>query len=171
MCVCLTRVCEREQESKCVYVGESVWERPRECVRVREESVWVTARERMCESMCVREHAWRCGFRVSLHGVATISRLLRIQGLFCKRALQKRLYSAKETYNFAWRCGCVWDNLIECGCVRERVSECVWERGYEWVWVHRPWVKWRGLRKNFNTKNQCFLDLQISVDLRGNLWR
>jgi len=32
--------------------------------------------------------------------VATISRLLKIICLFCKRALQKRLYSAKETYNF-----------------------------------------------------------------------
>jgi len=27
------------------------------------------------------------------------SRLLKIIGLFCRRALQKRLYSAKETYN------------------------------------------------------------------------
>jgi len=27
------------------------------------------------------------------------SRLLKITGLFCKRALQKRLYSVKETYN------------------------------------------------------------------------
>jgi len=34
------------------------------------------------------------------YGVATIGRLLKITGLFCKRALQKRLYSAKETYNF-----------------------------------------------------------------------
>ena len=34
------------------------------------------------------------------YGVATISRLLKIIGLFCKRALQKRLYSAKETYDF-----------------------------------------------------------------------
>jgi len=34
------------------------------------------------------------------YGVATMSRLLKIIGLFCKRALQKRLYSAKETYNF-----------------------------------------------------------------------
>jgi len=33
------------------------------------------------------------------HGVATISRLLRIVSLFCKRTLQKRLYLAKETYN------------------------------------------------------------------------
>jgi len=32
--------------------------------------------------------------------VATISRLLEIIGLFCKRDLLKRLYSAKETYNF-----------------------------------------------------------------------
>jgi len=35
-----------------------------------------------------------------MYGVATISRLLKIIGLLCKRALQKRLYSAKETYNF-----------------------------------------------------------------------
>ena len=31
--------------------------------------------------------------------VATISRLLKIIGLLCKRTLQKSLYSAKETYN------------------------------------------------------------------------
>jgi len=30
--------------------------------------------------------------------VATISRLLEIIGLFCKRALQQRPYSAQETY-------------------------------------------------------------------------
>jgi len=34
------------------------------------------------------------------YGVATISRLLKIIGLFCKRALLKRLYSAKETQDF-----------------------------------------------------------------------
>ena len=34
------------------------------------------------------------------YGVATISRLLQITGLFWKRALQKRRYSAKETYDF-----------------------------------------------------------------------
>jgi len=28
-----------------------------------------------------------------------ISRLLKIVGFFCKRALKKRLYSAKETYD------------------------------------------------------------------------
>jgi len=33
------------------------------------------------------------------YGVATISRLLKIIGLCCKRALRKRLYSAQETYN------------------------------------------------------------------------
>ena len=31
------------------------------------------------------------------YGVATISSLLKILGLFCKRALLKRRYSAKET--------------------------------------------------------------------------
>jgi len=34
------------------------------------------------------------------YGVATISRLLKIICLFCKRALLKRRYSAKETYDF-----------------------------------------------------------------------
>ena len=34
------------------------------------------------------------------YGVASSSRLLQIIGLFCKRALYKRRYSAKETYNF-----------------------------------------------------------------------
>jgi len=37
--------------------------------------------------------------RVVRYGVATISRLLRIIGFFCKRALLKKRYSAKETYN------------------------------------------------------------------------
>jgi len=34
------------------------------------------------------------------YGVASVSRIDKITGLFCKRALQKRRYSAKETYNF-----------------------------------------------------------------------
>jgi len=34
------------------------------------------------------------------HGVASVSRLLKIIGLFCKRALEKRRYSAKETCIF-----------------------------------------------------------------------
>ena len=34
------------------------------------------------------------------YGVAFVSRIDKIIGLFCKRALLKRRYSAKETYNF-----------------------------------------------------------------------
>jgi len=34
------------------------------------------------------------------YGVATISRLLKTISHFCKRALSKRRYYAKETYNF-----------------------------------------------------------------------
>ena len=33
------------------------------------------------------------------YGVPTISRLLKMVDMFCKRALSKKLYSAKETYN------------------------------------------------------------------------
>jgi len=39
--------------------------------------------------------------QVSMHyGVALVSRIDKTIGLFCKRALQTRQYSAKETYNF-----------------------------------------------------------------------
>ena len=43
-----------------------------------------------------------CGYMntFSWDGMATVSRLLKIIGLFCKRAIQKRRYSAKETYDF-----------------------------------------------------------------------
>ena len=41
---------------------------------------------------CMNIHVWYT------YWVATISRLHKITGLFCKRALQKRLFSAKETY-------------------------------------------------------------------------
>ena len=34
-----------------------------------------------------------------LYGVASISRIDKIVGLLCEGALQKRRYSAKETYN------------------------------------------------------------------------
>ena len=34
------------------------------------------------------------------YGVALVSRIEKIIGLFCKRALQKRQYSTIETYNF-----------------------------------------------------------------------
>jgi len=36
----------------------------------------------------------------SQYGVAIVSRIDNIIGLFCKRDLKKRQYSAKETYNF-----------------------------------------------------------------------
>ena len=48
------------------------------------------------------------------YGVATISRLLKMIGLFCKRALLKRLYSAEARSDsslpscYYTRCGCVW---------------------------------------------------------------
>ena len=32
--------------------------------------------------------------------LTNVTRLLNIMGLFCKRALSKRLYSTKETYDF-----------------------------------------------------------------------
>ena len=58
-------------------------------------------------SICPLEVATRIEvatrMRHSTYGVAPISRLLKITGRFCKRALLKRLYSAKETYDFKER--------------------------------------------------------------------
>ena len=63
----------------------------------------------VCAGLCVCVFVWndQCEVRCKTvgdwcitHEVATISRLLKIIGLFCKRVLQKRQYSAKETYNF-----------------------------------------------------------------------
>ena len=72
-------------------------ERERACERERErerESVCVCVR--VCVYVCVRAQSDKS----ARYGVATMSRLLKIIGLFCKRALQKRRYSAKESYDF-----------------------------------------------------------------------
>jgi len=46
-------------------------------------------------------HGHECiHLHVDKYGVATISRLPKNIGLFCKRALEKRLHSAEETYIF-----------------------------------------------------------------------
>ena len=70
--------------------------------------VWVLSHERNRRARGVRslseeilkvQYSGKC--ILSLYGgVATMSRRLKIIGLFCKRALEKRLYSAKETYDF-----------------------------------------------------------------------
>jgi len=65
---------------------------------------WHHPTTRRHQSICPtpNAHKNRCPIRtyVSTYRVATISRLLTITGLFCKRALYMRLYSAKETYIF-----------------------------------------------------------------------
>jgi len=47
-------------------------------------------------------YTWRTAICIQpfmrVYGVATITRLLKIIGLFCKRALWQRLYSANESY-------------------------------------------------------------------------
>jgi len=63
------------------------------CVCVCVWHVWM----RYVTHSYVRHDSFTC---VTWYGVATISRLLKLTCLFCKRALQKRLHSAKETYHF-----------------------------------------------------------------------
>jgi len=52
----------------------------------------MTSTQRVVNTLPVHNHP--------SYGVAATSRLLKIIGLFCKRDLEKRRYSAKETYNF-----------------------------------------------------------------------
>jgi len=56
------------------------------------------------DSSTTHRSQWACGcIRVMWftyeYGMATVSRIHKIKGLFCKRDLQKRRYFAKETYN------------------------------------------------------------------------
>jgi len=51
-------------------------------------------------SSLTRQHVSGQSRRNSCYGVAAMSRRLKIIGLSCKRALQTRRYSAKETYHF-----------------------------------------------------------------------
>jgi len=67
-----------------------------QCSVVRYSALWCDAHMQIDSSTHMNE-------RMDVfydYGVATISRLLQMLGLFCKRALYKRLYSAIETYNF-----------------------------------------------------------------------
>jgi len=67
-------------------------------------------------------------------GVATISRLFKKIGLFCKRALYKRRYSAKETYYFKEptnRSHPPCAHAIGLGCITMCTPESC--HTYEWV--------------------------------------
>jgi len=54
----------------------------------------------VCWSFLKHVGLFWCIYGESRYGVALASRIDKIIGLFCKRALLKRRYSAKETYNF-----------------------------------------------------------------------
>ena len=96
---------ERQKDNECE------WERRRARKRKREKHTH-TQREKLSDAfICVtwlinvrdmtHLHVWRaCDMTLCWFAVASIRRLLKIIGLFCKRALYKRRYSAKETYHF-----------------------------------------------------------------------
>jgi len=64
-------------------------------IHIHGETVQHTALHRNTDTIYIHVYFYR-----HIYGVASTSRLLKIIGLFCKRALWKRRYSAKETYNF-----------------------------------------------------------------------
>ena len=116
MCVCVyvcTCVCVYVCMCVCVYmcvydmcVTHMSYTHMRVCVtRVRHiNELWLIDVYEMCvththNSLICVIHTHISSICVT-YGVATISRLLKMIGLFYKRALYKRLYSAKEIYNF-----------------------------------------------------------------------
>jgi len=100
-----------------VWVMSHIWMSRFTCV-IESGHTWMSHVTHMNESHHTYEwamsHIWMSHVthvNESCYGVATMSRLIKItgsilqniipfRGLFCKRALLKRLYSAKETYNF-----------------------------------------------------------------------
>jgi len=79
---------------------------------------------------------------VHRYGAATMSRLLKIIGLFCKTDLQKRLYSAKQTCKYKEPTSRIHP-IAGCNtwafCVRVVISlaqwvcACAWICSYEYV--------------------------------------
>jgi len=98
MCVCMC-VCVYVDVYVCMFGTASLdlmptWNSPTDiCVYM---CVCVCARRSVCLHVCVH---WMHVYTMVWHhyGVATINRLLKIIGLFCKRALQKRPIFCKET--------------------------------------------------------------------------
>ena len=102
--------------------------------------------------------------KLMCYAVATISRLLKVIGLFCKRALLKRLYSAKRpiilrsllivatpyvytgTYWYVYmharlclcRCVCVYVymNINVCTCMCECIHVHIWIYIYAYIYIY-----------------------------------
>jgi len=75
-----------------------------DCIPLR-----MTTNSSVCTYICIcvyiHTYVWNkncrwCPVSIYTYGVALASRIDKKIGLFCKRALQKRRYSAKETYDF-----------------------------------------------------------------------
>jgi len=112
----------------CMYMSEWVHVWASECKYM---SKWVHVWAGECMYLRASACIW-----ASDYGVATCSRLLKIIGLLCKRALWKRRYSAKETYNFkeptnrshpihVFASGCIYCEWVH---VYARVSARIWAR-------------------------------------------
>jgi len=84
----------------------SEWVKPHisnERVTSQMSNEWRSIHERNMSHIWIKKHVTYMNketCHIYQYGVATISSLLKIIGLFCKRALLKRRYSAIETYNF-----------------------------------------------------------------------
>jgi len=100
MCVRQTgREREKEREGERKEERESKRARERESDRARErERAKERERERVC--VCMREKGWGEGERDIVGHDKQGTKSPTKETIFCKRALLKRLYSAKETYNF-----------------------------------------------------------------------
>jgi len=109
----------------------------------------MTHQNHNCGTKCVVDAVLCERKRPMWYGVATISRLLKTIGLFCKRTLYKRRYSAKETYDFKEHTNrshpILWPvhSTRNLKCFRKKDLEF-----FEFCWYQNPWI----LRRNL----QCF---------------
>ena len=81
------------------------------------------------------------------YGVPTISRRLKIIGLFCKRAQQKRPVFSKETYTFKEPHGShpIYISVEQNVCIADTQSEwaCLTRSTHMWVYVsHSLYTEW-----------------------------
>jgi len=91
------------------------------------------------------------------YGVATISRLLKIIGLFCKRVLYKRRHSAKETYNFKEPTNCTHHEASGETAFRNKDLFLSLKENFNFLPVNPTHIINRRKCKQIYTKNYCSL--------------
>jgi len=91
---------------------------------------WRVFMTHSCKRKCCIGLLYRVVTYLHIYGVATVSRIDKIMGFFCKRALQKRRYSAEETarYRADVSCGYIFTYIavFTTDCCKRKCMERAW---------------------------------------------